>query len=164
MDEVRIGAIVNHQFRLERRPEGSLVASDLRYGEEPVRPPGPGQLLVQVLYLSVDPGLRGWLNPARTFIEPVEVGDVIRAIGVGKVVEANGHNRFSPGDYVMGTLGAQEACSTDGDDLVRVDPALAPLPTYLGPLGLPGLTAYVAVTDHGRPAQGETFVGPPRPL
>jgi len=134
------------------------VASDLRYGEEPVRPPGPGQLLVQVLYLSVDPALRGWLNPARTYIAPVEIGDVMRAIGVGKVVEANGHNRFSPGDYVMGMLGAQEVCTTDGEDLVRVDPALAPLPTYLDTLGLPGLTAYVAVTDHGRPAQGETFV------
>ena len=98
--------MVNHQFRLERRPEGSLVPSDLRYSEEAVRPPGPGQLLVQVLYLSVDPGLRGWLNPAPTFIAPVEVGDVIRAIGVGKVVEANGHNRFGPGDYVLGMLGA----------------------------------------------------------
>jgi len=149
--------MVNHQFRLERRPEGSLVASDLRYGEEPVRPPGLGQLLVKVLYLSVDPGLRGWLN-TRTSIAPVEVGDVIRAIGVGKVVEANGHNRFSPGDYVMGMLGTQEVCTTDGEDLVRVDPALAPLPTYLGTLGLPGLTAYVAVSDLGRPAQGETFV------
>ena len=133
------------------------MASDLRYGEEPVRPPGLGQLLVKVLYLSVDPGLRGWLNP-RTSIAPVEVGDVIRAIGVGKVVEANGHNRFGPGDYVLGMLGAQEFCTTDGEDLRRVDPALAPLPTYLGPLGLPGLTAYVAVTDHCRPAQGETFV------
>ena len=150
--------MVNHQFRLERRPEGSLVASDLRYSEGPVWPPGRGQLLVQVLYLSVDPGLRGWLNPARTYIAPVEVGDVIRAIGVGKVVEANGHNRFSPGDYVMGTLGAQELCTTEGEDLVRVDPAMAPLSTYLGMLGLPGLTAYVAVTDLGRPARGETFV------
>ena len=89
------------------------MASDLRYGEEPVRPPGLGQLLVKVLYLSVDPGLRGWLN-TRTSIAPVEVGDVIRAIGVGKVVEANGHNRFSPGDYVMGMLGTQEVCTTDG--------------------------------------------------
>src|SRR5262249_17047725 len=96
---------------------------------------GAGQLLVQVLYLSVDPALRGWLNPARTYIAPVEIGDVMRAIGVGKVVEANGHNRFSPGDYVMGMLGAQEVCTTDGEDLVRVDPALAPLPTYLGTLG-----------------------------
>jgi NADPH-dependent curcumin reductase CurA len=150
--------MVNHQFRLGRRPEGSLVASDLRYSEGPIRPPGPGQLLVQVLYLSVDPGVRGWLNPARTYIAPVEIGDVMRAIGVGKVVEANGHNRFSPGDYVMGMLGTQEVCTTDGEDLVRVDPALAPLPTYLGRLGLPGLTAYVAVTDLGRPARGETFV------
>src|SRR5690348_3862911 len=134
--------MVNHQFRLERRPEGSLVASDLRYREGRIRPPGPGQLLVKVLYLSVDPGLRGWLN-TRTSIAPVVVGDVIRAIGVGKVVEANGLNRFSPGDYVMGMLGTQEVCTTDGEDLVQVDPALAPLPTYLGTPGLPGLTAYV---------------------
>jgi NADPH-dependent curcumin reductase CurA len=147
----------NHQIRLAARPEGLPKRSDWDFTEEPVRDPGEGAVLVKVLYLSLDPAMRGWMNQARSYVPPVGIGEVMRALGIGRVV-ASGDPRFAEGDHVSATVGIQEYATLPGDGLVKVDPALAPLPVQLNAVGMPGLTAYFGLLEIGRPQPGETVV------
>ena len=148
---------VNHQFRLAARPEGLPKESDWDRTEEPVGEPGEGDVLVKTLYLSLDPAMRGWMNEGRSYIPPVGIGEVMRALAAGEVVASN-HSGFAPGDHVTGLLGVQEYAIASGDALMKVDTDLAPLPVYLSTLGMPGMTAYFGLLDIGRPAAGETVV------
>ena len=150
-------ALTNHQFRLAARPEGLPKRSDFNYTEEPVRDPGPGQLLVKVLYLSLDPAMRGWMNEGKSYIAPVNIGDVMRAGALGKVI-ASQNPAFAVDDYVVGMFGVQEYAISDGKGLNKVDPRLAPLPVYLGTLGMPGLTAYFGLLEVGAFKSGDTVV------
>jgi NADPH-dependent curcumin reductase len=147
----------NHQFRLAARPEGLPKRSDWDFTEERARDPGEGEVLVKVLYLSLDPAMRGWMNQARSYVPPVGIGEVMRALGIGRVV-ASGDQRFAEGDHVSGTVGVQEYATVSGDGLVKVNPELAPLPVQLNAVGMPGLTAYFGLLDIGRPQPGETVV------
>ncbi len=149
--------LVNHQFRLAARPVGLPKPSDWEYTEEPVPAPGDGEVLVEVLYLSLDPAMRGWMNDARSYIAPVGIGETMRAGGIGEVLVSN-HPDLVPGDHVTGMLGVQEYVVAHGKALTKLDTSLAPLPTYLGTLGMPGMTAYFGLLDIGRPAEGETVV------
>jgi hypothetical protein len=148
---------INRQVRLAARPSGLPRATDweLTSEEEPV--PGPGQFTVAVSHLSLDPAMRGWMNAQRSYIAPVEIGAVMRAGGVGQVT-ASEHPGFAPGDYVYGTFGVQEHALSDGRGVLKLDTTLAPQPTYLGALGLPGLTAYFALLDTGQAKAGDTVV------
>jgi NADPH-dependent curcumin reductase CurA len=148
---------VNHQFRLAARPVGLPQPSDWQYTEEPVPEPGDGEVLVKILYISLDPAMRGWMNDGRSYIAPVGIGDVMRALAAGKVVASN-HPGLVPGDHVTGLLGVQEYAVANGNAVMKVDPGLAPLPVYLGTLGMPGMTAYFGLLDIGRPAAGDTVV------
>jgi len=147
----------NHQVRLAARPVGLPKPSDWQYTEEPVTEPGAGEVLVRVLYLSLDPAMRGWMNDARSYIAPVGIGDVMRALAAGQVVASNSPD-IAVGEYVTGLLGVQEYAVANGHAVMKVDPELAPLPVYLGTLGMPGMTAYFGLLDIGRPAEGETVV------
>ena len=149
---------LNHQFKLVARPEGNVKRSDFNYTSEPVRDPVDGEIVVKNLYISLDPAMRGWMNESKaSYIPPVELGDVMRAIAVGQVV-ASKNPQFAVGDHVNGLLGVQEYAYSDGKGLMKVDPKLAPLPVYLGTLGMPGLTAYFGLLDVGKPKEGETVV------
>lgn len=148
---------INSQYRLAARPSGLPKPTDWKYVEEPVAEPAEGELLIQVLHLSLDPAMRGWMNEGKSYIRPVEIGEVMRAGGVGRVV-ASRHPKYAVGDHVSGTLGVQEYCLSDGRGLTKVDPTLAPLPVYLGVLGMPGMTAYFGLLDIGRPEAGQTVV------
>jgi hypothetical protein len=119
--------------------------------------PGPGEVLVRVLYLSLDPAMRGWMNAGKSYIAPVGLGDVMRAGGIGRVVESNDPG-FAAGDLVGGMTGVQDYVVSKAAGLTKVDPRLAPLPRYLGALGMTGLTAYFGLLDIGRPKEGETVV------
>ncbi|MGN9789545.1 NADP-dependent oxidoreductase [Streptomyces sp. OZ13] len=147
----------NRQVRLAARPAGEPRDTDWQHVEEPVGEPADGEFLVQVLYLSIDPAMRGWMNAGRSYIRPVEIGEVMRAGAVGRVT-ASRHPGFAVGDHVSGTFGVQEYCLSDGRGVTKVDPAAAPLPTYLGTLGMSGLTAYFGLIDIGRPEPGQTVV------
>ncbi|WP_406276518.1 NADP-dependent oxidoreductase [Streptomyces sp. NBC_00191] len=147
----------NHQLRLAARPVGEPRPTDWEHVEEPVAEPGDGEFLVQVLYLSIDPAMRGWMNAGKSYIRPVDIGEVMRAGAVGRVI-ASRHPDFSEGDHVSGSFGVQEYCVSDGRGVTKVDPALAPLPVYLGTLGMPGMTAYFGLLDIGRPLAGQTVV------
>lgn len=152
--------LVNHQFRLAARPVGLPKHSDWKYVEEPVRDPGPGEVLVKTLYLSLDPAMRGWMNEGRSYIAPVGIGEVMRAGGAGRVI-ASANPGFAVGDHVTGVLGAQEYALFSAErakGLIKVDPRLVPLPVYVGALGTTGLTAYFGLLDVGQAKAGDTVV------
>lgn len=149
--------LINRQFRLAARPVGLVKRSDFDFTEAPARAPGDDEVLVKTLYLSLDPAMRGWMNEGKSYIAPVQIGDVMRAGGVGKVLESK-HPKFRAGDYVSGTLGVQDYATVDGKTLTKIDPSAAPLPVYLSALGMPGMTAYFGLLDIGKPAPGQTVV------
>src|SRR5215468_11223983 len=96
--------LINHQFRLAARPLGLPKRSDWNYVEEPVSQPGEGEVLVKVLYLSLDPAMRGWMNEGRSYVPPVGIGEVMRAGGVGRVIASNDPS-LAVGDLVSGMTG-----------------------------------------------------------
>jgi NADPH-dependent curcumin reductase len=113
---------VNHQFRLAARPVGLPKRGDWNFTEEPVPKPGEGEFLVKILYLSLDPAMRGWMNEGRSYIAPVGIGEVMRAGGIGRVI-ASKHRGFAVDDYVYGGFGIQEYAVSKGDGAHRVDPS-----------------------------------------
>jgi NADPH-dependent curcumin reductase CurA len=147
----------NHQVRLAARPSGLPQASDWSFTEEPVPTPAAGEFVVAISYISLDPAMRGWMNAGASYIDPVEIGDVMRAGAVGEVI-ASEHPGFAVGDHVYGQFGAQEYALSDGRGALKIDPSLAPLPTYLGTLGMTGMTAYFGLLDTGKLKEGETVV------
>jgi NADPH-dependent curcumin reductase len=150
-------AVTNHKFLLAARPVGMPKRSDWTYVEEPVGEPKEGQFLVQVLYISLDPAMRGWMNEGRSYVPPVGIGELMRALGVGIVI-ASRHPRFAVGDHVSGQFGMQEYALSDGQKVMKIDPKAAPLPKYLSALGMVGMTAYFGLLDTGQPKSGETVV------
>jgi NADPH-dependent curcumin reductase len=147
----------NHQFRLAARPIGLPKRTDWNYVEEPTRDPGPDEVLIKVQYLSLDPAMRGWMNEGKSYIPPVQIGEVMRAGGVGAVI-ASRHPDFKAGDTVYGSLGIQEYVTLDGKGLTRIDTKFASAPVFLGALGMPGMTAYFGLLDIGKPQPGQTVV------
>ena len=150
-------AIANHKFLLAARPVGLPKRTDWTYVEEPAGQPKEGELLVQLSYISLDPAMRGWISDARSYIPPVAIGEVMRALGVGIVI-ASRNPRFAVGDPVGGSFGVQEYALSDGRGVRKVDPKVAPLPKHLSVLGMPGMTAYFGLLDTGQPKPGETVV------
>ncbi len=149
--------LTNRQVRLAARPEGLPKPSDWKFTEEAVREPGDGELLVKVSHISLDPAMRGWMNEGKSYIRPVAIDEVMRAGGAGEVI-ASRHPGFKEGDLVAGTFGVQQYAISDGKGVRKVDTRFAPLTTYLGALGMPGMTAYFGLLDIGKPREGETIV------
>ena len=151
----------NQQYRLAARPIGMPKPSDWQFTSEPVREIVDGEIVVETLYLSLDPAMRGWMNDAKSYIRPVAIDEVMRAGGIGKVI-ASKSPRFAPGDFVSGGLGVQRYWAGLADDktaaFYKVDPAVAPLPKFLNALGMPGMTAYFGLLEVGQPKAGETVV------
>jgi NADPH-dependent curcumin reductase CurA len=147
----------NHRFTLAARPTGMPKPSDFSFESEDLREPGPGELVVEVRYISLDPAMRGWMNEGRSYVPPVKIGEVMRAFAIGRVVESN-HPKLAVGDHVSGMFGVQEYAISNGNDLFPCDPGLAPLPVLLSTLGMPGLTAYFGLLDIGKPVAGNTVV------
>jgi NADPH-dependent curcumin reductase len=147
----------NRQIRLAARPSGLPKPSDWELTTEPVPEPDEGEFVVELSHLSIDPAMRGWMNAGASYIDPVEIGDVMRAGAVGRVVESR-HEGFSVGDHVSGAFGVQEYARSAGSGVIKIDPSLAPLETHLGALGMPGMTAYFGLLDVGRAREGDTVV------
>ena len=148
---------INRQVRLAARPSGLPQASDWELTSEAVPAPDPGQFVVAVSHVSIDPAMRGWMNAGASYIPPVEIGAVMRAGAIGHVT-ASEHPGFAVGDSVYGVFGVQEYAVSDGRDVLKLDTSLAPPTTYLGALGMTGLTAYFALLDVGKIRAGETVV------
>jgi len=152
-----MSTLANHQFRLAKRPVGMVQRSDFEYAEAPVAEPGEGEVLVKILYISLDPAMRGWMNEGKSYVPPVGIGEVMRAGAVGRVIVSRDSN-LAVGDHVVGVLGVQEYAVAKAKGLTKVDPKLVPLPVYLGTLGMPGMTAYFGLLEIGQPKAGETVV------
>lgn len=147
----------NRQFLLAKRPVGAATRDTFTFQEVTVVQPKEGQILVRNEYLSLDPAMRGWMNEGKSYIPPVALGEVMRALGVGKVI-ASAHPGFAVGDYVNGALGVQDYFVGEPRGFYKVDPGLAPLPVYLSALGMTGITAYFALLEVGTPKAGDTVV------
>ena len=150
-------AFVNHRFTLASRPVGMPKRTDWAYEEETVRELREGELLIRILFISLDPAMRGWMNQSRSYVPPVAIGEVMRALALGQVV-ASKSPLFAVGKQVSGTFGVQEYFISEGKGLIEVDPRVAPVPTFLNVLGMTGMTAYFGLLETGRPQPGDTVV------
>ena len=146
----------NMQVLLAHRPEGWVQESDFRIVESDVPELTDGQLLIQNIYLSLDPYMRGRMNDTKSYAAKTELGDVMVGGTVGKVI-ASKNPDFQDGDTVLGYFGWQQYGISDGKGLTKLSPS-SPIPAsaYLGALGMPGLTAWVGLIDIGQPKPGET--------
>src|SRR5712671_3320783 len=147
----------NRQIVLKRRPNGMPVPEDFGIAEGPLPEPGEGEVVLRGIYLSLDPYMRGRISGVRSYAKPVEIGAVIEGRVVGEVARSR-DPAFGEGDYVLGGYGWQLYSAVPGQGLLKLDPREAPLSTALGVLGMPGLTAYVGLSEIGRPQRGETVV------
>jgi NADPH-dependent curcumin reductase len=148
---------INRQVRLAARPSGLPTAADWELTSAAVPAPGPGEFVVAISHLSIDPAMRGWMNAGASYIPPVEIGAVMRAGAIG-LVTGSEHPDFAAGDCVFGAFGVQEHALSDGSGVLKLDTSLAPPTTYLGALGMTGLTAYFALLDVGKIRAGDTVV------
>jgi len=147
----------SRKIRLASYPEGLPQPSDWELTEEEVPEPGPDEVLIENRFISLDPAMRGWVTPVRSYLPPVQIGEVMRAGAIGEVIASN-VEKLPVGSYVNGVLGVQEHVVSGPKGLRVVDPELAPLPTHLGALGMPGWTAYFGLFDVGAAQPGETVV------
>ena len=142
-------------WHLDSRPEGWPQPSGFSLREVELPAPGPGQLLVANEYLSVDPYMRGRMSDKKSYIEPYEVGAPMDGPAVGRVLASNAEG-FAPDDHVLHVLGWRDYAVIDAATAQKVDPNLAPLPAYLGVLGLTGLTAYIGLDRFAKVKEGDT--------
>jgi NADPH-dependent curcumin reductase len=149
--------LINAQCRLAARPVGLPKPTDWDFVQEAAPEPQDGEFRVEVEYLSVDPAMRSWMNAGRSYVPPVEIGEVMRAAGIGRVIDSR-HPDFKVGEHVYGVFGVQRYAVCDGTGVTRVDTTLAPAAVHLGVLGISGLTAYFGLLDVGRPEPGQTVV------
>ena len=148
---------VNTQCRLAARPMGLPEAADWAIVDEPIPAAYDGEFVVEIDYLSIDPAMRTWMNAGRSYVPPVEIGEVMRALAVGRVVESR-HHEFGVDDHVSGLFGVQNYAVSNGAGVSKIDTTLAPGTTYLAALGISGLTAYFGLLDIGRPEPGQTVL------
>src|SRR5579859_1976544 len=148
---------INRQIVLRRRAVGKPKPSDFALVEASVRPPQEGEVLRRTIYLSLDPYMRGRMSDRTSYTSPASLSEVMVGGTVSRIIASRSPS-FAEGDYVLGYDGWQEYSVSGGDGLRKLDPAQAPLSYAVGVLGMPGLTAYCALLDIGRPKAGETVV------
>jgi NADPH-dependent curcumin reductase CurA len=136
--------MINREWHLLSRPVGWPKPEDFALVETPVPTPGEGQVLVRNEFLSVDPYMRGRMSAAKSYAAPFELGKVMQGGAVGEVISSNAEG-IQAGDHVLHFFGWREYAVVDARNAVKVDPEAAPLSTYLGVLGMTGLTAYAGL-------------------
>lgn len=148
---------MNKTIILDKRPVGRPQLSDFKFIDEEKPQPGNGEILLKTTYVSVDPYLRGRMIDAKSYAIPFQLQQPISSGIVAEVVESNLAG-FSKGDFVSGLLEWKEFQKSNGNGLLKVDPTKVPLSVYLGILGMTGLTAYLGLSEIGKPKKGETLV------
>jgi NADPH-dependent curcumin reductase len=147
----------NKQWRLASRPSGWVREENFRLAETAIPEPSEGQALVENLWLSLDPYMRGRMSDAKSYVKGLEIGDVMVGQTVGRILESRATG-LERGDTVLTQLGWQLYGCAKREQLTKVDGSRVPLTYYLGVLGMPGLTAYFGLKEIGRPKAGETVV------
>jgi len=145
----------SREIRLKNRPVGLPSDSDFELAEVALPEVHDGELLVQNIYMSVDPYMRGRMYDRKSYVPPFQVGQPLDGGCVGRVAESK-NAQYQTGDFVFGMLGWREYFASDGTGLMKIDADLAPIQAYLGTLGMPGLTAYYGLLEIGKPKAGET--------
>ena len=146
---------VSREIRLKNRPDGLPRETDFELAEVELAGLGEGEVLVQNIYMSVDPYMRGRMHDRKSYVPPFQLNMPLDGGCVGRVIESK-KGPFQVGDCVLGMLGWREYFISDGQGLVKVDPGIAPIQSYLGTVGMPGLTAYAGLLHIGKPVEGET--------
>ena len=152
-----MNAPINRQVQLAARPVGMPKESDFALAEEPAPEPGPGQALVRVLSLSLDPYMRGRMSAAKSYAPPVAIGGVMTGGAVGEVVRSEAKG-LEEGDLVEGMFGWQEYALCTRAEARILPPSPYPSSYALGILGMPGATAYFGLLEVGQPRPGDTVV------
>ncbi len=147
----------NKQFILSKRPVGLPDKDTWTLQSTEIPELKDGEMLIRQDYISLDPAMRGWMNDAKSYIPPVALGEVMRAGSIGEVMESK-HPDYKAGDSVTGWGGVQQYVATNGKGWYKVDTSLAPMPTYIGTLGMPGMTAYFGILEVGKIKEGETVL------
>jgi NADPH-dependent curcumin reductase CurA len=148
-------ARTNREIRLVARPQGVPDQSLFEIVDTDLPDPADGQVLIRNTFISVDPYMRGRMNDVRSYVAPFTLGEAMSGGAVGRIAVSR-NDQYADGDWVVHMLGWREWSLSDGRGLKRVDPALAPVSTALGVLGMPGMTAWWGITRIGRPNDGET--------
>lgn len=149
--------MTNRRFVLASRPTGFPAEENFRLVSEPVPEPGEGEVIVKLLYLSVDPYMRGRMSDAKSYAQPVAIGETMVGGGVGRVLQSRAAG-IAEGDFVSGMFGWQEYAVCPAKQVQKLEADRALLSAALGPLGMPGLTAYFGLLDICRPQAGETVL------
>ena len=147
----------NRRIVLAQRPKGAPDANTLRLEEAEIPTPGPGQMLLRSVYLSLDPYMRGRMNDAKSYATPVAIGGVMTGQVVAEVMVSN-LDAFAPGDFVLAGSGWQDYALSDGAEVLNLGPSPANPSWSLGIMGMPGYTAYAGLLKIGEPKAGETVV------
>ncbi len=146
---------MNKQLILVNRPEGLPKEDTWKLETNPIKELKDGEILIQHHYISLDPAMRGWMMDRKSYVPPVEIGDVMRAGSIGKVIKANNHPDFNVGDCIVNWGGVQQYLTTDGENCYKVDDTIVSMPKYLGALGMPGMTAYFGILQVGKIKEGD---------
>jgi NADPH-dependent curcumin reductase CurA len=141
---------VNRQILLESQPEGAPSLGNFELTETPTPEPGEGEVLMRIIYLSLDPYMRGRMSAAKSYATPAAIGHPMVGGTVGEIVKSR-NPKYSVGDIVLGYGGWQEYALSNGAGLRKLDPTAAPVSTALGVLGMPGMTAYIGLLEIGQP-------------
>jgi NADPH-dependent curcumin reductase CurA len=156
-DNGPMSELINQQWRLAKRPEGLVADDTLTLSEQAVPELSDGQFRLRILYLSLDPTNRVWMNETDSYLPAVRIGDVMRGGGIG-IVEESKHPGYAVGDHVSGLLGWQRYLISDGSFVSKLPELGIPLTAHFGLLAHIGITAYFGVLDIGKPKPGETLV------
>src|SRR5579872_3919438 len=146
---------VNREIRLKSRPVGVPTPANFELAETDVPTPGSGEVLVRNIYMSVDPYMRGRMVDRQSYVPPFQIGEVLQGGAIGQVVASNNNADFKAGDYVSNFNGWREWFVSASGGLSKVDPSIGSLQSYLGALGMPGLTAYAGLLRIGELKDGE---------
>ena len=149
---------MNRQFLLVARPSGWVKESDFEYRETAIPQPGEGEVLVKTEYISIDPSMRGQMENRADYVAPLQLGDVMRANGIGRVSSSN-HPEYMQGDLVLGVFGMQDYAISDGKNipLRKFNNDVEPL-AALSVFGGTGMTAYFGLLELGEPKAGDVVV------
>ena len=148
----------SRQLQLAARPVGEPKPSDFELVEVPLPEAADGELVVEVTHISVDPAMRGWMSAGPSYLPPVQIGEAMRALALGRVI-ASRTEGFAEGELVQGAFGVQDHAVSDGAGVFKVAPGNGVSPAaHLGVLGMTGMTAYFGLLEVGRVEEGDTVL------
>ncbi|MFK8060240.1 MAG: NADP-dependent oxidoreductase [Polaribacter sp.] len=147
--------MTNKQIIFKNRPQGTPDKNTWQLEENTIPELEEGEILIEQHYISLDPAMRGWMNDSKSYIPPVAIDSVMRAGAIGRVIKNKNNPNFNIGDCVSGWGGVQQYAISNGNEAFKVDEKIAKMPTFLGALGMPGMTAYFGILEVAKIKEGD---------